>query len=324
MTPMQALLSTDLPLPNRREGKVRDLYDLPPAAPGQPPRVLIIASDRISAFDVVMPTPIPGKGAILTDIATRWFRFIEDRNLARTHLLSTDARDVPSISEPQQQSIAGRCTIARRCRVIPIECVVRGYLAGSGWADYQATGAVCAVPLPKGLKRGDRLMDSCAGPIFTPATKEERGRHDENISYERACELVGEPLMRTLRDVSIAIYSHAHDYALQRGLILADTKFEFGFPVDAHGHESPDPILIDEALTPDSSRYWPADGWAPGREQPSFDKQFLREHLLTLVEQGKWDKSPPAPQLPDNIVQGTLARYEDARRLLFPNEPTLF
>ncbi len=319
MIPMQALLRTDLPLPNRREGKVRDLYDLPAHATGEPPRVLIIASDRISAFDVVMPTPIPGKGAVLTDIATRWFRFIERRALASTHLLSTDANDVPDLSPNQRAQIAGRCTIAKRCRVIPIECVVRGYLAGSGWADYQASGAVCGVSLPKGLRRGDRLTDTCDGPIFTPATKEERGRHDENISYVQACDLVGEPLMRRLRDASIAIYSQAHDYALERGLILADTKFEFGFPIDADGNESPEPILIDEALTPDSSRYWPADGWAPGREQPSFDKQFLREHLLRLVNQGLWDKTPPAPELPDEIIRGTLARYEDARRLLFPD-----
>lgn len=319
MAPMRALLRSDLPFPNRREGKVRDLYDLPPAAPGQPPRVLIVASDRISAFDVVMPTPIPGKGAILTDIAARWFRFIEQRSLAATHVLSTSAADVPGLDDRQREQIAGRCTIARRCRVIPIECVVRGYLAGSGWVDYQASGAVCGVALPRGLKRGDRLMDALGGPIFTPATKEERGRHDENISYERACELVGEPLMRYLRDASIAIYSAAHEYALQRGLILADTKFEFGFPVDAQGHPSHQPILIDEALTPDSSRYWPADGWAPGREQPSFDKQFLREHLLTLVEKGEWDKTPPAPALPEHIVRGTLDRYDEARRLLFPD-----
>lgn len=317
MTTMHALLRSDLPLANRREGKVRDLYDLPPDGPGKPPRVLIVASDRISAFDVVMPTPIPGKGVILTDIAAKWFRRVEQRHLARTHLLSTDPNDVPSISAEQRARIAGRCTIARRCRVIPIECVVRGYLAGSGWVDYQASGAVCGVTLPKGLRRGDRLMDACGGPIFTPATKEEQGRHDENISYDRACDIVGEPLMRRLRDASIAIYTDAHEYALARGLILADTKFEFGFPVDEQGRPEPDPILIDEALTPDSSRYWPADGWAPGKEQPSFDKQFLREHLLTLVNAGRWDKYPPAPPLPDDIVRGTLARYEEARRMLF-------
>ncbi len=317
MTGMHAVLRSDLPLANRREGKVRDLYDLPSQGSGLPPRVLIIASDRISAFDVVMPTPIPGKGAILTDIAARWFRFIEERGLARTHLLSTDAADVPGLSSDQRAQISGRCTIARRCRVIPIECVVRGYLAGSGWVDYQASGKVCGVSLPKGLRRGDRITDDVGMPIFTPATKEERGRHDENISYDRASELVGEPLMRRLRDASIAIYTQAHEYALARGLMLADTKFEFGFPVDEQGRPEDEPILIDEALTPDSSRYWPADGWAPGNEQPSFDKQFLREHLLTLVQQGRWDKSPPAPELPDPIVLGTLARYEDVRRMLF-------
>lgn len=313
---MDALYESNLPLPNRRRGKVRDVYEIPATRSGEP-ALLIVATDRVSAFDVVMPTPMPGKGRLLTDISTRWFRFIEERGLSRTHLISTDPDDVPGLSDEQRRSLEGRITVGRRCRVVPIECVARGYLAGSGWAEYQKTGAVCGVKLPPGLKRGDRLMDTMGGAIFTPATKEDVG-HDENIDFERACAIAGEKVMRTLRDRTLRMFEAAHDYALSRGLILADTKFEFGFPVNEKGEViDDDPILIDEALTPDSSRYWPADGWTPGREQASFDKQYLREYLETLVQSGKWDKTPPGPALPDDIVRNTLARYEEARDTLF-------
>lgn len=316
---MDALFESNLSLPGRRRGKVRDVYEIPASA-GDPARLLIVATDRISAFDVVMPTPIPGKGVILTDIAARWFSWIESRGLARTHVASTRVEDVPGLSTGEREALRGRVTVGRRCRVIPVECVARGYLAGSGWVDYRATGMVCGVKLAAGLRTGDRLVDGEGGfaPIFTPATKEEQGKHDENISYEQAAAVAGEAVMRRLRDATLAIYSAAHEHALSRGVILADTKFEWGFPLDGSGRPTgEDPILIDEALTPDSSRYWPAEDWRPGREQPSFDKQFLREHLLGLVEAGRWDKTAPGPALPEAIVRGTLAKYEEARRRLF-------
>ncbi|MBX3376415.1 MAG: phosphoribosylaminoimidazolesuccinocarboxamide synthase [Phycisphaeraceae bacterium] len=292
--------ATDLKLPNRRQGKVRDIYDMPDG------RLLIVATDRISAFDVVMPTPIPGKGRLLTEISTFWFRFIEARKLSPTHLRSTSAADIPpgALGAESRADLEGRVTIGARCRVVPVECVVRGYLEGSGWKDYQQTGSVCGVRLPPGLRQCDRLPE----PIFTPATKAPQGQHDENISFEEACERVGRGLMTTLRDRSIAIYAAASEYALARGIIIADTKFEFGLP-----EGSSDPMLIDEALTPDSSRFWPAADYQPGRAQKSFDKQFLREYLEELVAAGKWNKQAPGPELPDRIVQGTLARYTEAR-----------
>src|ERR1051326_3125645 len=246
------VFSTDLSLPGRRQGKVRDIYELPAGPGGQRARLLIVASDRISAFDVVMPTPIPGKGRLLTQISTFWFNFIAKRGLAKTHLLSTDARDVPETAfraRPRRQELEGRITIGRTCRVVPVECVVRGYIEGSGWKDYQKTGSICGVELPAGLKQCDRLPE----PIFTPATKAPQGQHDENISFERACEEVGKDLMTKLRAVSLAIYNAANEYALSRGIIIADTKFEFGLEEDGK-----EPILIDEALTPDRSRFWPA------------------------------------------------------------------
>lgn len=314
--PIDALLRSNLSLPGRRQGKVRDVYDLP-SWHGGGPALLIVATDRISAFDVVMPTPITGKGRLLTDLSTKWFRFIEAKGITHTHLLSTSVEDVPGLSPSETEMLRGRITIARRCRVVPIECVVRGYLAGSGWKEYQQSGAVCGVKLPAGLQACDRLMDKMGGPIFTPATKEEQG-HDENIPFERACEIAGRETMERLRATSIAIYLAAHAHALSRGVILADTKFEFGVPLDSAAGPHTAPILIDEALTPDSSRYWPADQWKPGKiEQPSFDKQFLREYLESLVAAGKWAKSPPGPQLPDEIVAKTLAKYEEARDRLF-------
>jgi phosphoribosylaminoimidazole-succinocarboxamide synthase len=312
----RAVFETRLPLPGRRQGKVRDVYELPPMQPGGVPRLLIVATDRISAFDVVMPTPIPGKGILLTAISAAWFRFIEQRGLVATHVLPgplADALKGVGLSREHREMLEGRTTVARRCRVVPVECVVRGYLAGSGWVEYQAHGTVCGVALPPGLRQGDRLPEA----IFTPATKAEQGEHDENISFERACEIAGRGVMERLRSISLAIFGAASAHALQRGVILADTKFEFGFPLDAQGRDDGEPILVDEALTPDSSRFWPADEWRPGQEQPSFDKQYLREHLLRLVAQGQWAKQPPAPALPEEVVRNTRARYEEAARRLF-------
>ncbi len=298
----EPVFATTLNLPGRRQGKVRDIYELP----GTPPRVLIVASDRISAFDVVMPTPIAGKGILLTEISTFWFHFIAKRGLSKTHLVSTNERDIPANAfkgiSPEQ--LRGRVTIGKKCSVVPIECVVRGYLEGSGWKDYQATGSVCGVKLPAGLRQCDKLPQ----PIFTPATKAPQGQHDENISFERACQEVGKELMTTLRDRSIAIYAAAAEFARSRGIIIADTKFEFGLEGN-----SKDPILIDEAMTPDSSRFWPLDGYQPGRAQKSFDKQFLREYLQELVDRGQWNKQAPGPVLPEAIVKGTLAKYAEAR-----------
>jgi phosphoribosylaminoimidazole-succinocarboxamide synthase len=312
------LLESRLGLPLVRRGKVRDVYDLPSdptrEGPGAGGGLLIVASDRISAFDVVMPTPITGKGRLLTEISTYWLPFIESRGLSQTHLLSVDVGDIPPVAFDQgsttREALRGRVMIGRRCRVIPIECVVRGYLEGSGWKDYVATGSVCGVRLPPGLRQCDRLPE----PVFTPATKEDLGKHDENISFERACELVGPDLMSTLRERTLAIYRAAAAHALEKGIIIADTKFEFGLPVDASGRVlSEDPIVIDEALTPDSSRFWPASEYTPGRAQKSFDKQYLREYLQSLVDAGSWDKQAPGPALPPEVVSRTVAKYREAR-----------
>lgn len=310
------LLQTDLALPGLRRGKVRDVYDLP--ASDGPPRLLIVASDRISAFDVVMPTPLPGKGRILTEISLFWLEMVERLNICGTHLLSTDMNRLPrSAFRPggtTPEDLAGRSMIVKRARVVPIECVVRGYLEGSGWKEYKQSGSICGVALPAGLKQCDRLPE----PIFTPATKEELGKHDENVSFERACEIVGRPVMERLRSLSLAIYNAASAHAASRGIIIADTKFEFGFETTsdaaAPARGRPDDlILIDEALTPDSSRFWPAATWQPGQAQKSFDKQYLREYLESLVALGKWDKSPPGPQLPQEVANATLGKYAEAR-----------
>ena len=310
-----ALERTDLPYPGRREGKVRDVYSIPQADSGALPRILIVATDRISAFDVVLPTPIPGKGRILTTIATQWFAWIEERGLCQSHVLSTDAGDLPGLADWQRKSLEGRITIGRACRVVPIECVVRGYLAGSGWAEYRETGAISGVSLPAGLARGDRLPE----PIFTPATKAAVGEHDENIDFDRACEIAGRPMMERLRGMSLAIFNAASELALGRGVVLADTKFEFGVPLGPDGEPTDgEPILIDEALTPDSSRYWPADACGkPGVEPPSLDKQLVRDYLLGLIEAGRWDKAAPGPELPGSVVTETIRRYERAREALF-------
>lgn len=279
-------------------------------------RLLIVASDRLSAFDVVLPTPVPGKGQMLTEIAAFWLRWIEKQELSPTHLLSLDAQDIPrdafNPETTSREALQGRITIGRRCAVVPIECVARGYLEGSGWREYQQTGSVCGVPLPAGLERCSKLPE----PIFTPATKAEDGEHDENISFEQACEIAGGQTMQVLRERTLAIYRAAAEFAEARGILIADTKFEFGYPRGAD--RTPENlILVDEALTPDSSRFWPADSYRPGHSQPSYDKQFVREYLETLVEQGVWDKTDPGPELPAAVIEGTLARYAEARdRLL--------
>ncbi len=308
-----AVVATELNLPNRRQGKVRDVYDLPPRD-GEPPRSLLVATDRVSAFDVVMPTPIPGKGKLLTEISTFWFQFIAKRGLCRTHLISTDAGQIPDVAFASgrgtpRKDLFGRVTIATRCSVIPIECVVRGYLEGSGWKDYLQTGTVCGVKLPAGLRQCDRLPE----PIFTPATKAQQGAHDENIAFDRAGQLVGRGLMEHLREASLSIYRAASEHARSRGIIIADTKFEFGVPVHTPAGE---PMLIDEALTPDSSRFWPVEGYKPGQPQRSFDKQYLREYLQGLVDSLQWAKSPPGPDLPQEVVARTREKYAEARDLL--------
>ena len=297
--------TTELALPGKRSGKVRDVYPLP-AAEGRPAALALIATDRISAFDVVMPTPIPGKGVILTQIAAFWLRWIEERGLAKTHLLSTDHTQIPGAAltpETTADDLAGRTMIGRACRVLPVECVVRGYLEGSGWAEYQMTQSVCGIALPAGLTQCAKLPE----PIFTPATKAEQGEHDENIDFAAAANTLGDDMAARLRNTSLAIYSAAAEHAAERGIILADTKFEFGID-EATG----DLLLIDEALTPDSSRFWPAEGFEPGHAQPSFDKQFVREHLQSLVDAGSWNKAEPGPTLPDDVVIGTRDRYQSA------------
>jgi len=298
--PTASLDATSLPgLPPPRRGKVRDVYDL-----GE--RLLVVATDRISAFDVVLSPGIPGKGAVLTQLSTFWFRKFE--GLVPNHLLETDAAAFPPELAAHAGVLSGRSVLVRTCRVVPFECVARGYLAGSGWKDYRRTGAVCGVPLPPGLSEASRLPE----PIFTPATKAEEG-HDENVSFETMAGAVGRDLAARLRDLTLRIYSEAAAYAAERGVIVADTKFEFG--LDASG----DVVWIDEALTPDSSRFWPAASWREGGSPPSFDKQFVRDWL----ESSGWDKSPPAPVLPAEVVAGTLARYVDAFRALTGADPVL-
>jgi phosphoribosylaminoimidazole-succinocarboxamide synthase len=298
----EAILETRLNLPNRRSGKVRDLYDVTLA--GGEPALLIIATDRISAFDVVMQNGLPGKGIVLTQISRFWFDHFAGE--VDHHLLSTDPADVPGLTDAERDTLRGRMMLCRKTEVVPIECIARGYITGSGWKDYQRTGAVCGITLPQGLRNSDRLAE----PLFTPSTKAETG-HDENISFEQGAELVGKPLMAWLRDTTLRLYGRARDYALERGIILADTKFEFG---RLPGRDTP--LLIDEIFTPDSSRFWPADDWQPGREQSSFDKQIVRNYLETLVADGKWDKTAPGPVLPDEVVEKTMARYLEAYQRL--------
>jgi len=294
-TDLEPLMRSEFPGFPVRHGKVRDIYDL-----GD--EILLVATDRISAFDVVLPTGIPGKGEMLTRISGFWFEFFG--KTVPHHLMEIIEHAAPKGLHPYLSQLRGRTMRCRKTKVVPIECVVRGYLAGSGWGDYQRTGSVCGVELPPGLKQCSRLEE----PVFTPATKVDDG-HDENISFEQACELVGRDCMSLLRRRSLDLYNRAADYALGRGIIIADTKFEFG----ACDGEF---LLIDEVFTPDSSRFWPADSYEPGRDQDSFDKQYVRNYLLTLVQAGKWNKTPPGPHLPDDIVANTAAKYREALQRL--------
>jgi phosphoribosylaminoimidazole-succinocarboxamide synthase len=289
---MTAHLQLDPPLaglPVFRRGKVRDVYDLGDS-------LLMVASDRLSAFDVVLPTPIPDKGKILTQMSLFWFEFLGVPN----HLISTKVEDFPEVTKPHQAALAGRSMWVKKAERFDVECVVRGYLVGSGWKDYLQTGKVCGHTLPPGLKQSCLLPE----PLFTPAAKNDIG-HDENVDFETVVGMVGAKAADALRAASIAIYSKARDYAAKRGVILADTKFEFGI----HAGEL---ILIDEVLTPDSSRFWPADRYAEGRDQESFDKQFVRNYLQTLP----WDKNYPGPQLPKDVVEKTRQKYLEAYQLL--------
>ena len=310
-TAMSPVVSTNLPYQGRRQGKVRDIYSVPPTS-DRGSCVLIVASDRISAFDVVMPTPIPGKGRELTAISTRWFDLIRQWNLIGDHLVSTDAADLPGLNDEQRTQVEGRMMLGRAAKVIPVEFVVRGYITGSGWKEYQRDGTVCGITLPEGLGHCQKLPE----PIFTPATKAEQG-HDENIDFETACTIAGRDVMNRLRDVSVEIYRRGAQYALDRGIILADTKFEFGYALDNQGNPTDDLMLIDEVLTPDSSRFWPAEEYEVGRDQDSFDKQYVRNYLEGIVHSGQWNKTPPGPELPDDVVINSLARYREAHKRLF-------
>ncbi len=301
-----ALMETDLPLGNRRQGKVRDVYDTP--LPDGGDGLVLVATDRISAFDVVMDNGIPGKGVVLTQISRFWFDHFADR--VPHHLVSTDPEDLPALDADQRRDLRGRVMICRKTDPLPVELVVRGYLAGSGWKEYQKWGTVCGVELPPGLSNGSRLE----APIFTPATKATEG-HDENISFDRACALAGADRMASLRETSMAMYREAREHAAERGILIADTKFEFGLVGD--GQRA---LLIDEVLTPDSSRFWPADRWEPGKEQENFDKQYVRNYLQDLVDRGEWDKRPPGPRLSEEVVENTLGRYREAYRTLAGEE----
>jgi phosphoribosylaminoimidazole-succinocarboxamide synthase len=274
-------------------GKVRDIYDL-----GD--RLLIVATDRLSAFDVIMGTPIPDKGRVLTQLSLFWFDMLGE--MVPTHVIS--ATEFPAPFDKHLDELAGRSMVVRKAKPLPIECVARGYLSGSGWKEYQATGKVCGLSIAPGLKESDQLPQ----PIFTPATKAVSG-HDENISFERAAELIGERLAERVRQLTLDIYKRAARYAEGRGILLADTKFEFGLLND-------ELIWIDEALTPDSSRFWPAAAYKPGGSQPSFDKQFVRDYL----ERIRWPKTPPGPDLPPDVVAATRTKYREAYRLLVGRE----
>jgi phosphoribosylaminoimidazole-succinocarboxamide synthase len=284
----------DLTLLSR--GKVRDIYDLNDM-------LLIVATDRISAFDVILPNGIPNKGKVLSQMSAYWFEVMGE--LAPHHLISIDTKDFPSVCQKYESSLKGRSMLVKKTKPLPVECVVRGYLAGSGWKEYQDGGSICGIPIKEGLKESSQLEE----PIFTPATKAELGDHDENITFEKAKEIVGDKLAERLKEVSLALYKRGSAMAREKGIIISDTKFEFGLLNE-------DLILIDEVLTPDSSRFWPEDEYEPGRSQKSFDKQFVRDYLLTLT----WDKTPPGPNLPEEIIKKTSERYLEAFRRLTERE----
>ena len=322
----QALLSTDLPyLPGVMHGKVRDIYPYPFGDPAAP--LLFVATDRISAFDHVLGSGIPDKGRILTQLSLFWFEFLRD--LVPNHLITADVASIPEISgrfvapsgeiklvrsyalgSAARTMLEGRTMLVRRAQMFPVECVVRGYLSGSGWKDYKATGAVCGISLPAGLRESDKLPE----PIFTPAAKINTGGHDENISFATVIDTIGAEYAHALRDLSLAIYAKASTHAASKGVILADTKFEFGLIPDAGGAGVI--TLADEVLTPDSSRYWPAAEYAPGGPTPSFDKQFVRDYLESI----HWNKQAPAPALPEEVVSRTREKYMQAFTLLSGHE----
>ena len=293
-----AVMVTDLPLANKRQGKVRDLYDL--ILPDGGVGILIVATDRVSVFDLVLANGIPGKGKMLTSISKFWFEFIGGR--VKHHLISTDPNIISGLSDVDRAMLDGRIMICKKSKVVPIEAIVRGYLTGSGWKDYQKDGKVCGIKLPPAMQNASKIE----APIFTPSTKSAVG-HDENISFAASCEIAGKDLMADIRARSLAIYATARDYAWQRGIIIADTKFEFGIDI-----ASGELTLIDEILTPDSSRFWPLDEYQTGREQNSFDKQYVRNYTEELVAAGEWNKAYPAPKLPDDVIRNTLTRYQEA------------
>jgi len=286
------ILHTELPgIEKHAQGKVRDVYRVD----GQ---LLIVATDRISAFDYILPTGIPNKGKVLTQLSIFWFDFLRD--VTPTHFVTASVDEYPAVLQPFREQLEGRSMLVKRAQMVEIECVARGYLAGSGWKEYKAQGTVCGIPLPAGLCESDRLP----GPIFTPATKAQSG-HDENISFEAMCALVGAEMAARLRDLTLRIYSRAAAYAETKGVIIADTKFEFGFV----GGEL---VLGDEVLTPDSSRFWPAESYRPGGPQLSYDKQYVRDYLESI----HWDKRPPAPALPDDVAGKTSEKYRQAYHVL--------
>ncbi len=291
---MTALYQSDIKsLPLLNQGKVRDIYDI------DEDYMLIVTTDRLSAFDVILPDPIPDKGVILTTVSNFWFN--RTKHIISNHLSDKSLEDVlPDAAE--RHMIEGRGIVVRKLNPLPVEAIVRGYLIGSGWEDYQKTGAVCGIQLPEGLQQAQQLPEA----IFTPSTKADVGGHDENISFEKTISLLGKDMAEQVRDVSIKLYQEAAAYALERGIIIADTKFEFGSDADGK------PVLIDEILTPDSSRFWPADSYQIGVSPPSFDKQFVRDYLETL----DWDKTAPGPRLPEEIIQRTGDKYREAMNLL--------
>jgi phosphoribosylaminoimidazole-succinocarboxamide synthase len=294
---MTTVMTTDLAgVGPRHQGKVRDIYDL-----GD--RLLLVATDRISAFDVVMADPIPDKGRILTLLSAFWFGRLED--VVPNHLVSLAVDDFPPACRPYREQLAGRSMLVRKCRPLPVECIVRGYLSGSGWAEYRRTGAICGISLPAGLVESARLPE----PVFTPSTKAELGVHDENITFAVMAEKVGGKLAERVRQTSLALYRRALDWAEPRGIIIADTKFEFGL---ADGEL----LLIDEVLTPDSSRFWPQEDYRPGGPQKSYDKQYLRDYLESLG----WNKQPPPPPLPPEVIAATRTRYLQALKALTGEE----
>ena len=287
------LATTDFPsIKLLKRGKVRDIYEV-----GE--YLLIVATDRVSAFDVVMKEGIPYKGKVLTQISKFWFDLF--KNDIKNHIVSMDINDYPIACVPYRDNLESRSMLVLKSKPLEIECIVRGYISGSGWNEYQKNSSICKINLPGGLKESDKLPE----PIFTPSTKAEIGTHDENISFEKAADIVGKEIAQKVRDISISIYQKAHDYAIQKGIIIADTKMEFGI----YDNEL---ILIDELLTPDSSRFWPKETYVSGKGQESFDKQFLRDYLNSLV----WDKQPPAPPLPEEVISTTSKKYLEALKIL--------